>query len=219
MRIRLLCFCFLVLAFFHSFAQHDSTAFTADERMSDGIYLSYSDFRMNRPVTPAQINSPVSKEQQNFLEKALQQEKLSYQYGGVLHTTESKAVWGFFQNGVLYLNYKGEFYRVPVFGSISYFVATVIVNNPMASPMMYGGGFAMGASVGTTYREMREFTMDFYDGKLTELSMDKVEDLLSRDKPLYDEFMALSHRKRKDQLYRFIRRYNERHPIYFLKEN
>lgn len=203
---------FILMCGFNGFAQQDSVAFTVDSVMSDGVYVSYADFRMNNPVTKEQVNSNQDKGQLNFLEKTLQAEKFSYQKSDVLHTTESKKVWGFFQNNTLYVNYEGEFYRVPVFGSVSYLVATVLVRN---------SGFydpRFGYSMGATYtREVREFVIDFYNGIVTELTMERAELLLSRDKALYDEFMKLSRHKRKEQLYRFIRRYNEMHPVYFLK--
>jgi hypothetical protein len=47
--------------------------------------------------------------------------------------------------------------------------------------------------------------------------MDQVELLLARDKGLYDEFKKLSNKKQKEQIFRYIRRYNEAHPVYFLK--
>jgi menaquinone-dependent protoporphyrinogen IX oxidase len=59
--------------------------------------------------------------------------------------------------------------------------------------------------------------MNFYDGAITEFSMEKAEELLSRDPVLFAEYMKLNRRNRKEQVNRYIRRFNEAHPVYFLK--
>lgn len=204
----------IVIALFIAFsalAQGDSVAFTIDSKMPDGVYLQYADFRKNDPITVAQIESKLDKEQLNFIEKTMQQGTFTFNKEGQFATYASKGVWGFFQNNTLYVNYKGDFYRVPVFGAVSYMVATVLVSNIGFYDPMYGG---MG---GGYTRETREFLIDFYDGVITELTLDKAGKLLSRDKTLYDEFIKLSRKRQKEQLYRYIRRYNELHPVYFLK--
>ncbi len=64
--------------------------------------------------------------------------------------------------------------------------------------------------------EQREFIMNFYEGKIKEMKQEEVEMLLKRDVELYKEYNALNKRKQKEQLYRFIRKYNENNPVYFL---
>jgi hypothetical protein len=44
-----------------------------------------------------------------------------------------------------------------------------------------------------------------------------VELLLSRDEALYKEFKALKRKKKKEQISRFIKKYNEAHPVHFYK--
>ena len=97
------------------------------------------------------------------------------------------------------------------FGSISYLVASVtVVNNGFYDPRF---GY-MGSS---TTKEIREFLMNFYDGLVVEFTNEKIEQLLGRDKTLYEEFKNLSRKKQKEQLYKYIRKYNELHPVYFLE--
>ena len=100
---------------------------------------------------------------------------------------------------------------MPVFGSICYLVANVTVYYPgIYDPMM---GYPMGGGRG---RELREFLMNFYDGQVREFRMDLVDTLLSRDAAIYRDYQKLGRRQRKEQTYRFIRRYNESHPVFFL---
>lgn len=125
---------------------------------------------------------------------------------------ESKNVWGFFQNNTLYVNYKEEFYRVPVFGAISYLVANVtVVNVGFYDPLL---GYPAGT---TNAKEIKEFLIDFYTGVMEVFTVSRAERLLARDQQLYEEYNKLGGRKKKEQIYRFIRRYNDLHPVYFLK--
>jgi hypothetical protein len=183
-------------------------------KTGDGIYLSYDDFRKNKVITKEQVVSNIDKEQQEFIGKVMFGETFSYkQPDGQVVTMETKKAWGYFQNNTFYVNVNNDFYRVPVFGSISYFVANVtVVNVGFYDPRF-------GYSTGTTRtREIREFLMNYHNGSIQEFNMDRVEELLSRDAELYKEFKKLGRRKQRDQVYKYIRKYNELHPVYFLKQ-
>ncbi len=196
---------------FNVLSQTDSARFFTDNQ-PDGIYISYEDFRWNRFISKEQIVSDMDREQLEFIGKIMSQEKITYRNAQGTATVAPGSVWAFFQNKTLYVNYKEEFYRVPVFGSICYLVATVtIVNNGFYDPM-----FGYGVS-STRSKEIREFILNYYDGAVAEFTMDKAEELLGRDPALYAEYKKLGRRKQKEQIYRFIRRYNEQHPVYFLK--
>ena len=195
--------------------QSDSVKCDAAFRMSEGIYLSYEDFRNNHPLSKDEVRTDTDKEYLDFFGKTLEREKLFYTRNGASLSVDSKNVWGFYQNNVLHVNYAGTFYKVPLFGSISYLVATVEV----VTPAYYSIG-VMGGGVGATSvrtKEVRNFLINFYDGVVTQYSTDLAEFLLSRDAELYKEYLSLKPRKRKEQVSMFIRRYNEAHPVYFLK--
>jgi len=210
--MRLLLFLLISFSSLRCVSQSDSIQYSPDVRLEDGIYLSYTDFRKNKSVKKQQIVSKLDKEQQEFLSKIIFEDKFSFEENGVLRTVGSKSVWGYVQNNTLYINYKGDFYRVPVFGVISYLVANVTVVNPG----FYDPRFGMTTGPGTT-KEIREFLMDFYDGVVIEFTSEAAEKLLARDKALFEEFKKLSRRKQKEQIYGYIRKYNALHPVYFLR--
>lgn len=194
-------------------SQMDSVVVPADLNVPDAIFITYDDFRHNKGVLKEQINSTINKEQLDFIGKCLDKETINYSEGQINKEVNSKAVWGFIQNKTFYVNYKGSFYRVPVFGSICYLVATVEVvgvgfYDPMFGPGVGGSG---------RRQEVREFLINFYDGIVNEFKMDEAEVLLSRDKILYAEFKKLGRRKQKEQIFRYIRKYNEAHLVHFLK--
>ncbi|MCU0359179.1 MAG: hypothetical protein MUF75_00445, partial [Bacteroidia bacterium] len=101
------------------------------------------------------------------------------------------------------VNFQNKFYRIPVFGAISFLVAMVEVRQTGFYDPRFGT-----YTGGMTTTEQREFVMNFYDGKLNQLKQSEVELLLQRDRALYDEYSKLSNRKQKEQLYRYIRRFN-----------
>jgi hypothetical protein len=208
--MRLLLLFFTVLTVFEMYAQTDSVL--VSENRPDGIYLTYDDFRRGRAIGREQIISDINKDQLEFMGKVVSQEKFSYNNAGGVQSAETQTVWGFFQNKTLYVNFRGEFFRVPVFGSICYLVATVtMVNGGFYDPMF---GYGVNS---TRTKEIREFIINYYDGVVSEFSMERAEELLARDAALYAEFKKLSRRQRKEQVNRYIRRYNDQHPVYFLK--
>lgn len=203
-----LLFCTLLKGFL--IGQSDSVIVPADLAIADAVYISYYDFRHNKGILKEQISSTINKEQLDFVGKSLDKETFSYSDGQQTAEIKSNTIWGFVQNKTLYINYKGSFYRVPVFGSVCYLVATVeIVGAGFYDPMFgYGSG---------RRQEVREFLINFYDGIIKEFKMDEAEVLLSRDKLLYAEFKKLNRRKQKEQIFRYIRKYNDVHPVHFLK--
>jgi hypothetical protein len=195
------------------FAQNDSVAVPADLNIPDAVFISHNDFRYNKGILKNQINSTTNKDQLDFIGKCLDKETFSFDDGQKNTEVTTKTIWGFVQNKTFYINYKGSFYRVPVFGSICYLVATVeIVGVGFYDPM-----FGPGLGSSGRRQEVREFLINFYDGEVKEFKMDEAELLLSRDKILYAEFKNLNRRKQKEQIFRYVRKYNEAHPVYFLK--
>jgi len=191
-------------------AQNDSVVFRSGGVIDDAVFLSYQDFRFNKGIRKEKIISVSDKNQLDFISKCLSAETLEYIDNGSKSRIPTDSVFAYVQNNTFYFNYKGNFYRVPVFGAISYFVANEVVYNTFYDPRF-------GSPVNTKTTEVREFIMDFYEGRVTDLTMGRAMELLSRDETLYAEFKKLRKRRQKEELYRFIRRYNDIHPVYFLK--
>ncbi|HQQ93649.1 MAG TPA: hypothetical protein PLQ93_03775 [Bacteroidia bacterium] len=192
-------------------AQSDSVVYKPENPPADGVYQTYFDFRHNKAILKEDIVLKADPEQLDYVGKAMEKDKLVYRVQNSEYSMATKDVWGYVQNGTFYLNYLGKFYRVPVFGAISYLVAMVEVKQSG----FYDPRFGTYSGSTTTY-EQREFYLNFYEGRMKELNSADIEKLFSRDQPLYEEYMALSQRKRKEQLYRYIRKFNENNPVYFL---
>ncbi len=198
-------------------AQTDSVLVPFGQSFADGVYITHKDFRKNLPITKNDIHTDLNKEQIEFYSKLLASDKLLYKKNGSLTSINSNAVWGFVQNGTLFLNYGGNFYRVPVFGTICYFAGVVEVvgyYNGIYDPM-----FGMGGPRVTKTKEVHEFLMDYYDGNVVLFSVSTLEKMLYKDQEIYHQYKKLSKRNRRKQVSRYIRMYNEKHPMYYLISN
>jgi len=211
---------FILLTSAASFAQNDSVQYTRDYVFNEGIYITYSDFRMNRPITKNVIVSKEDKEQLDFIGKTVENsEYIFFKFGGHVHKVKTDSIWGFSQNNTVFINYDKKMFRIPVFGNISQFVASVEVINNYAgtnSPYYYNYGVTA-TNMPTKGREVRQFLLDFYSGEIMDYTLANITELLKRDEAIYKSFMALSKGKRKKQMGMFLRNYNNAHPVYFPK--
>lgn len=215
---------FLILFAVNTFAQTDSVAYSGDMVLKEGLYFSYTDMRKNSPFPKEGIISNADKTELDFILKTLSDNKeISVSYNGQPEKVETKKIWGFCQNNTVYINFQGRFYRIPVFGNISNFLGTVEVYNNYGSGF-YGGvgvgmgmgyGGMMGAPMPVKQRETRQFIFDFYSGDIMDYTLDNVEILISRDLKLYEEFMQLKKKKRRDMMMLYVRKYNLAHPVKF----
>lgn len=214
MRFRLITGFFLI--FSRLFSQADSVAFSNDFLLYEGLYLTYSDFRHNWPIPKEKINTDINKDQLEFYSKLIESDNIEFiERDGSTAKIQSDKVWGFCQNNVIYLNSNKWFFRITTFGAISFFMASVPVTyySPGYNTFING---PVGSST-TNAKEIREYLMDFYTGNRVDYTMDNLAELLKKDTEIYNEFMALFHKKKKELAMRFIRKYNEKHPVYFPK--
>src|SRR5258708_5139670 len=121
---------FIILLIFGTslYSKADSVAYSRDFTLYEGLYLTYWDFRHNWPIPKEKILTKINKDQLDFYGKLIEEDKIEYvERDGNNSTIRSEKVWGFCQNNVIYLNINKSFFRIPVFGTISYFLASVDV--------------------------------------------------------------------------------------------
>jgi hypothetical protein len=204
----------LILLCIATQAQSDSIAVSELSFFKEGIFISHRDFRKNNALTKEAIESELNKDQVDFYSKITSMNVVKYKINNEVFQLEVKNIWGFVQNNTLFVNYNGNFYRVPVFGSICYFAGVVEVTGYYTG--IYDPMFGPGYSRAVKTKEVREFLMNYYDGRVIPYDKDYLNSLLSRDEELYKDYKKLSKRNRNKQASRFIRRYNETHPVYYL---
>lgn len=210
-RLFLILFCFL---FKGLLIAQDSTAFTKDFRLYEGLYLGYQDFRYNWPIPKEKIITTINKDQLDFYTKLTEEQVIEFtDRDGSNTKVKTEKIWGYCQNNIIFINRENNFFRIPVFGAISNFIGTVEVVN-------YSPGFDpfMNAPLNTTAsksREIRQYLFDFYSGEIVQFNIEKLEEFLKRDEVIYKEFMLLNRKKKRELATKYIRMYNEKHVVYF----
>lgn len=214
--MRVVVFLMLICCSLSKVLAQDSVAYSGDFRLYEGLYLGYQDFRYNWPIPKEKIITRINKDQLDFYTKLIESEFVEYyERDGSVSKVRSEKVWGYCQNNNIFINQNKKFFRIPVFGAISNFIGTVEVIN-------YSPGYDpfMNAPIGSTQMktlEIRQYLFDFYTGDIVPFSTEQLEEYLKRDETVYQEYMALSRKKKKEFATKYIRMYNEKHLVYFPK--
>jgi len=194
---------------------------TPDFKFEDGIFISFSQVRNNNPVSLARLITNYDYTSNDFYDKLLSGNKIAYfDENGVRMESDVDKIWGFSRNGVLYIKISDGYTRVTIVGSICHFVANITTrdnryydpyySNPYYNPYYY----PYSPSRSTSSSEMRQYLIDFETGKLMNYDVQSMEVLLMKDPELHDEYMGLSNKKKKQMRFLYIRKYNERNPLY-----
>lgn len=220
--MRTLCISFLIVtvlfAGFKSSAQNDSipgmVAYSPDFEFAEGVYIHFGQLKKNEPIAPQRFICNTKPGDYNFYENLLAESETVKYYdnlGNIVQVPEEE-IWGYSDKGTIYIRYADDYYRIPVFGQISHFVATVTVEyyDPMATTY---GTYASGAT--TTKRELRQFLFDYKSGEVYPFNHKNLQSLLSDDHELSEEYSGLRNRKKKKEKFTYIRKYNDKNPVYF----
>jgi hypothetical protein len=209
--------------------------YTPDFKFKDGIYLNFDQIRANSPIPKAKLLTSADYNDREFFNKVFSSDRIYfYDEMGIRQEIRKSDVWGFSRNGVLYVQIQENFNRITFVGNICHFVADVTTydsryNNyyspygyydPFYSPYGFGSYSPYGSyyspyrSVNTTRNELKQYIIDFESGKVLEFNVDNVELLLMKDPSIYDEYIRLSHKKKKALMFVYIRKFNEKNPLY-----
>ncbi len=199
--------------------------YSPDFEFGEGIFANFDMVKYNTPLPPARIVTDVDMFDRQFYDKITSEKEIViYDENGVKQVMKTKEIWGYGRNGVLYINVGSKFHRVSFVGNICHFVATMTTYNPN-----YYDPYAMNPYYSNSYyynrytmpqsnysnTELKQYLLDFETGNVLDYDIESVEVLIMKDPELYDEYQSLRNRKRKQMKFVFIRRFNEKHPLYF----
>lgn len=211
---------FLIL-FSRLYSQTDSGNFikySTEFRFNEGIFISFEQVKTNSPVSKSKIQFKTESEDVDYYTKLFNLKNISYLEKEKIIEIPTDKVWGFSKNGTLYIQQNDELFRIPYVGSISHFIANVVLyRDRFQDPFMYDP--YMTAFPQPTYasKETRQFLLDFSTGQIIEYNIQNVSAILMRDTELFDEYNVLKKRKKRQLMFLYIRKYNERNPLYFPK--
>jgi hypothetical protein len=239
--IRKLIFTVIIVPLLSSFAVQAQdgegmTRYTPDFRFRDGIYVNFDQVKLNSPIPKAKLLTSTDYNDKDFFRKLFESDKIYYYDGmGIRQEIAKSSIWGYARNGVLYVQIQNNFNRITFVGSISHFVADVTtIDNRYYSPYGgyydpyyyspynygYGGYYPYGSyyspySRGNmTRNEIKQYLLDFENGKVIEFNQKNTELLLMKDQELYEEYVRLSRKDRKNLMFVYIRKFNEKNPLY-----
>lgn len=176
----------------------------------EGLYPGLEDFKNNHPIPKTAIQTRLDINQPDFFSELLKEKTIKVVMANdSIKEFQTGQLWGYSKNGNIYVHYGNDFYRIPVLGRISHFVALVEIRVPGYYDPWYG------TTTDDVRNEMRQFIMEFETGKVFEYTLENFENLLMRDEQLYKEFTKMRTRQKRQNMFIFLRRYNEAHPLFF----
>ena len=220
----------ILFSFTAGFTQNDSVKqvkYTPEFQFSSGLYLDFNQMRNNNPITSVRIVSNDDPLDFNFFRNLVKNKKIGYfDEFGAQQEVSTVAIWGYCQDGKIFIQYNGEFNRIPIIGRVCHFIADVTVIDTRYDPYYsdyYNSGYYNSGYYNPYYsrpynrttktKEMRQYLLDFETGKILNFDRESVLVILMQDPELYDEFMKVKKRQQNDLLFFFLRRLNEKYPV------
>lgn len=212
--------------------------YTPDFKFKDGIYINFDQVKLNSPIPKAKLLTSIDYNDREFFKKVFEGEKIYfYDNIGVRQEIAKNSIWGYSRNGVLYIQIQDNFNRVTFVGNICHFVADITsydsrsyyspygYYDPYYSPYSYGNYYSPYSPYYSPYRqsnmsrnELKQYLIDFESGKVLEFDVENTELLLMKDNQLYEEYVQLSRKKKKELMFVYIRKFNEKNPLYIPEE-
>ncbi|MDR2887154.1 MAG: hypothetical protein LBV26_03990 [Bacteroidales bacterium] len=205
--------------------------YTPGFRFKDGVYVNFEQVRQNSPVPKAKLLSTIDYNDADFFRKLFENDKVYYYDDmGTRQEIAKSQVWGYSRNGILYIRMQEGFSRITFIGSICHFVADITTEDryygsPYSpygyydpyyySPYSYYSPYYYSPySRRSTRTELKQFIIDWESGRVMNFDVENTNLVLMKDHELHEEFARLSRKKKRDMLFVFIRKYDEKHPLY-----
>lgn len=190
-------------------------------RFKEGIYVSHWNLANNKPIPKSRIITKFNKNSFDFFEQILGEKNIKYYDDfGIQKTLPVKDLWGFCRKGVVFINWGNDFNRITVIGSICHFVATITYyDDTYANNYGYNYNYYNYNRVpnNMSRTEIRQYLMEFETGKILDYNYKNVMALISKDEELFKEFESLKKNKKKKMRFLYVRKYNNKYPLYIPK--
>ncbi len=199
-------------------AQNDTNLlekYSPNFEFKEGLYLNFEQLKSNKPVAKSRVVTSLKLNDIAFFEKILDTEFITiYDDNGANKEIETEQIWGYCNNNKIHINYMGKYNFIPFFGAICHFIAYVTTTEHVRNN--YANNYYRPVYPSSTEStEMKQFMLDLTTGKIYDFDVKSVEVLLMKDTLLYDEYIELRRRKKRNLKYLYLRKFNDRHPIYF----
>jgi hypothetical protein len=231
----------------YSQEHEEMVKYTTDFRFTDGIYLDFNMVKENNPIPKTKIVTSIDYNSNDFFEKLAADEKLYYyDTAGMKKDVKRSDIWGYADNGILYMQIMDNFNPFTFMGKICHIIAEISYNDtiyfdpvtgryiypysPNRDYIIYGDPYTyidpyyhryydrrslyIPQNMEDPSSELDQYLIDFETGDIWEYDVEGVKSLIKNDTDLYDEFKKLRFRMKERMMFSFIRRFNERNPLY-----
>ena len=203
-----------------AFGQVDSTKlekYSPDFQFKEGVYVNFEQVKNNNPIPKSRIISDSDYNDPDFFNKVLSARKVYfYDNVGNRNSIDVSKLWGYCRNGFIYVQMESGFFRITLIGAISHFIAN---HTYYSSSYPYAYNYYTDPYGTSPYSqpstEVRQYILDFNTGRILDYNEESVGILLMQDPELHDEYMSLKKKKMRQMKFMYIRKYNEKHPLYF----
>lgn len=216
---------FFFLSFNFLNAQTDTSTiktvkYTPSYKFQDGLYLHFDNFKTNSPIEKSKIIATnTNRNDYNFIASLMEGKKIKIydEMGGQIEL-KTKNLWGFCDNGNVYININQDFSRLPYIGSLSHFVADKLIYNQNQNRYSAYNNYNYNSynpygQNNTSQVELRQYLLDMETGIIKDYTLEAVEIALMKNPELHDEFMKLKRKKRRQKMFFYLRKFNERTPL------
>jgi len=136
---------------------------------------------------------------------------LYVEFNGKLDKHEVKKIWGYAENGKVYINKRGfrnqfNFHPIQELGTLSYFLGTT--TRISIEDAVFGGANQ------AVQPDLTPFILDMRTGEVVKIGYKEFVLILKDDDELYYQYMNLNKELRKNSIYKFIKKYNLRNPFF-----
>jgi len=214
--------------------------YTPGFKFADGIYLDFFSAKNNSPVPKSRINTSLDYNSDDFFDKLMEKRMITYyDTSGVKQEVKKNDLWGYADNGIIYMQVMDSFSPFTFMGKICHIIAEIKYNDtiyydpvsrryryPYSSygyPEIYYDPYYYGSYYNRRNNrlveeepgmELDQYLLDFETGELWEYDVWGVKALIKNDNELYEEYRKLRSGVKKRLMFSYIRKYNERNPLY-----
>jgi len=203
--------------------QAEMVQYSAEYLFKDGIFLDFNQVKSNNPILKNDIVFVEKYSEAEFYERILDKKKVEYKDStGNILSVASNQIWGYSQNGTLYIKKSNEFFRLINIGRYANFVAVkeYVYANPNPYSDMSPDPIMMNYFFGNSNmsKMITQYVLDFETGNIMEYNTQTMLKILSTDEQLSKEYSDLSNRKKQQLMLLYLRKYNDKYPLFLPKQ-
>ena len=198
-------------------AQQDSIPYSKEFYFKEGFYFTVEDLKKNSPtVTPAEFrkaNPESSFEDKDFMMYLNNTGRLKYDSAGFEKKIRKEEIFAFCRNRTLYIKWN----RVAQFGKVCLVSSEYqgVYRSSGLKPPENNMLDPLGMPNAFPPKKDEQFLISFDTGNIYEYSVKDFEFLLTKkDTVLASEYSKLSRKDKKNSLFIYLRKLNDRNPVY-----